>query len=83
MKAEVLFLSVFIYPLNSIFRRTEIGFKEIILASPATAGDIFVGEFIGRLPIYLGGILLFTPIIIIISESDIPRCTPLFVDLHP
>lgn len=58
------FLSVFIYPLNSIFRRTEIGFKEIILASPATAGDIFVGEFIGRLPIYLGGILLFTPIII-------------------
>ncbi len=58
------FLSVFIYPLNSIFRRTEIGFKEIILASPATAGDIFIGEFIGRLPIFLGGILLFSPIII-------------------
>lgn len=58
------FLSIFIYPLNSIYRRTEIGFKEIILASPATAGDIFLGEFLGKLPIYFGGILLFTPIII-------------------
>ncbi|MFX1504064.1 MAG: hypothetical protein ACFFDH_24100, partial [Promethearchaeota archaeon] len=33
------------------------------LASPATVGDIFLGEFIGKLPIYLGGILLFTPVI--------------------
>ena len=58
------FLSVFIYPLNSIYRKTEIGYKEIVLASPATAGDIFIGEFMGRLPILLGGILVFTPIII-------------------
>ena len=58
------FLSVFIYPLNSVYRKIEIGFKEIILASPATSGDIFLGEFLGKLPIYLGGILLFTPIII-------------------
>ncbi|MFW9826851.1 MAG: hypothetical protein ACFFEY_04435 [Candidatus Thorarchaeota archaeon] len=57
------FLSVFIYPLNSIYRKIEIGYKEIILASPATAGDIFLGEFIGKLPIYLAGILLFTPVI--------------------
>ncbi|MFX1310500.1 MAG: hypothetical protein ACFE8C_12430 [Promethearchaeota archaeon] len=56
------FLSVVIYPLNSIYRKVEIGFKEIILASPATAGDIFLGEFIGKLPIYLGGVLLITPI---------------------
>ncbi len=58
------FLSVFIYPLNSIYRRTEIGFKEIVLASPATPGDIFVGEFIGRLPIYLGAIFIFAPVIV-------------------
>ena len=58
-----LFLFVVIYPLNSIYRKIEIGFKEIVLASPATAGDIFLGEFIGKLPIYLGGVLLFTPII--------------------
>ncbi|UCC20683.1 MAG: hypothetical protein JSV62_05195 [Promethearchaeota archaeon] len=57
------FLSIFIYPLNSIYRKIEIGFKEIVLASPATAGDIFLGEFIGKLPIYLGGVLIFTPII--------------------
>ncbi|MFX1391489.1 MAG: hypothetical protein ACFE9Z_15600 [Promethearchaeota archaeon] len=57
------FLSVLIYPLNSIYRKIEIGYKEIILASPATAGDIFLGEFIGKLPIYMAGILLFTPVI--------------------
>ncbi|MFW9999233.1 MAG: hypothetical protein ACFE9Q_05355 [Candidatus Hodarchaeota archaeon] len=59
----IFFLSVFIYPLNSIYRKIEIGFKEIILASPATPGDIFLGEFIGKLPIFLGGVLIFTPII--------------------
>ncbi|UCD01880.1 MAG: hypothetical protein JSV23_02340 [Promethearchaeota archaeon] len=58
------FLSVFIYPLNSVYRKIEIGFKEIILASPASSGDIFLGEFLGKLPVYFGGILLFTPIII-------------------
>ena len=52
------FLTVFIYPLNSIYRKIEIGFKEIILASPATPGDIFLGEFIGKLPIFLGGVLV-------------------------
>jgi hypothetical protein len=57
------FLSIVIYPLNSIYRRVEIGFKEIILASPATTGDIFLGEFIGKLPIYLGSVLLFAPIL--------------------
>ncbi|MHA2124753.1 MAG: hypothetical protein ACW99E_05525 [Promethearchaeota archaeon] len=58
------FLSIVVYPLNSIYRKTEIGFKEIILASPATAGDIFIGEFIGKFPIYIGGVLIITPIII-------------------
>lgn len=57
------FLTIVIYPINSIYRRVEIGFKEIILASPATTGDLFLGEFIGKLPIYVGGVLLFTPII--------------------
>lgn len=58
------FLSVIIYPMNIIYRKTEIGFKEIILASPATPGDIFIGEFIGKIPIYLLGVLLIAPIII-------------------
>ncbi|MFX1572427.1 MAG: hypothetical protein ACFFB0_06735 [Promethearchaeota archaeon] len=58
------FLTIVIYPLNSIYRKTEIGFKEIILASPATPGDIFIGEFIGKVPIYFLGVLLIAPIII-------------------
>jgi hypothetical protein len=59
-----LFLFILIYPLNTVYRRTEIGFKEILLASPATSGDIFLGEFIGKFPIYSAIILLIGPIII-------------------
>lgn len=58
------FLAIIIYPLNTIYRRTEIGFKEILLASPASSGDIFLGEFIGKLPIYSAGLLLLAPILI-------------------
>ena len=46
------FLIILIYPLNTVYRKTEIGFKEILLASPATSGDIFLGEFVGKFPIY-------------------------------
>ncbi|MFX0145677.1 MAG: hypothetical protein ACFE9C_16550 [Candidatus Hodarchaeota archaeon] len=65
------FLSIVIYPINSIYRRVEVGFKEIILASPATTGDMFLGEFIGKLPLYLGGVLLFAPIITGMLDSII------------
>ncbi|MFX1344506.1 MAG: hypothetical protein ACFFBC_06340 [Promethearchaeota archaeon] len=58
------FLFILIYPLNTVYRKTEIGFKEILLASPATSGDIFLGEFIGKFPIYTAIILTVTPIII-------------------
>ena len=58
------FLAILIYPLNTVFRRTEIGFKEILLASPASPGDIFLGEFIGKFPIYSAGLLLLAPILI-------------------
>ena len=59
-----LFLFILIYPLNTVYRKTEIGFKEILLASPATSGDIFLGEFIGKFPIYTAIILIATPLII-------------------
>ncbi|MFX0082130.1 MAG: hypothetical protein ACFE94_10295 [Candidatus Hodarchaeota archaeon] len=59
-----LFLFVLIYPLNTVYRKTEIGFKEILLASPATSGDIFLGEFVGKFPIYTAIILTITPFII-------------------
>jgi len=58
------FLIILIYPLNTVYRKTEIGFKEILLASPATSGDIFLGEFVGKFPIYTAIILIITPLII-------------------
>ena len=59
----VFFIFVLLYPLNTVFRRTEIGFKEILLASPATSGDIFLGEFVGKFPIYTVMLLIVTPLI--------------------
>jgi hypothetical protein len=58
------FIFVLIYPLNTVYRRTEIGFKEILLSSPATSGDIFLGEFVGKFPIYTIMLLIATPLII-------------------
>ncbi|MFX1276494.1 MAG: hypothetical protein ACFFBP_01400 [Promethearchaeota archaeon] len=60
----IIFLMFMMYPLNNVFRKTEIGFKEILLASPATAGDIFLGEFLGKFFIYSVGILIFSPIVV-------------------
>lgn len=60
----IFFLMVIMWPLNSVLRNAEIGFKEIVLSSPATAGDIFLGEFIGKLPVYSLGVLGIAPIIL-------------------
>ncbi|MFX1241502.1 MAG: hypothetical protein ACFFA7_09665 [Promethearchaeota archaeon] len=48
----MLFVMYTIYPLFLLYRRMEIGIKDIILASPIKPGDIFTGEFIGQLPFY-------------------------------
>ncbi|MEJ2295858.1 MAG: hypothetical protein P8Y23_13970, partial [Candidatus Lokiarchaeota archaeon] len=53
---EYFFLMIFIifiiYPLFMLYRRLEIGIKDIILSSPAKPGDIFIGEFLGQMPFY-------------------------------
>ena len=59
----IFFLIIMMYPIQNVFRKTEIGFKEVILASPVNAGDIFLGEFFGKIPIYIAGVLIFAPII--------------------
>lgn len=56
------FLMIMMYPLQNIHRKAEIGYKEIVLASPVKPGDIFLGEYIGKLPIYIIFILIFAPI---------------------
>ncbi|MBN1803061.1 MAG: hypothetical protein JW891_16240 [Candidatus Lokiarchaeota archaeon] len=60
----MLFLVIMMYPINTVFRKTEIGYKEILLASPATEGDIFIGEFVGKFLVYMGAILIFAPILL-------------------
>ena len=47
-----LFLMYFFFPLFLLFRRDQISNNEIVLASPANSGDIFLGEFLGQLPFY-------------------------------
>ncbi len=65
---ESLMMAVFIllimYPLNNVYRESEISFKESILSSPISSKDIFFGEFLGKMPIYLATILIIGPILI-------------------
>jgi hypothetical protein len=51
-----------IYPLFVLNRRSEIGIKDIIIASPIKSGDIFIGEYIGQLPFYFLFILGIGPL---------------------
>ncbi|MFX1572428.1 MAG: hypothetical protein ACFFB0_06740 [Promethearchaeota archaeon] len=60
----IFFLILILYPLNFIYRRSEIGHKEMILAAPITPGDIFLGEFIGKLPFMLLYVLGLTPAVV-------------------
>ncbi|MFW9829498.1 MAG: hypothetical protein ACFFEY_18130 [Candidatus Thorarchaeota archaeon] len=60
----IFFIAIMIYPLNNVYRKAEIGFKEILLASPASAGDIFLGEFFGKIPILFSFVFALTPIFV-------------------
>ena len=44
------FIMFILYPLFTLFRKSEIGIKDVILSSPVKAGDIFLGEFFAQLP---------------------------------
>jgi hypothetical protein len=59
-----IFITLVIFPLNNIYRKSEIGFKESLLASPITSRDIFFGEYFGKFPIYTFAILIFAPILV-------------------
>jgi hypothetical protein len=60
----MLFLVLMIYPLNNVYKEDEVGSKEILLATPVRANDIFLGEFLGKSPLYSMTILIIAPIII-------------------
>ncbi|MFX1378594.1 MAG: hypothetical protein ACFFA4_05835 [Promethearchaeota archaeon] len=59
-----LFLVLVIYPLNNVYREDQVGSKETLLATPIKARDIFLGEFLGKSPIYSISILILAPIIV-------------------
>ncbi|TFG04009.1 MAG: hypothetical protein EU542_00425 [Promethearchaeota archaeon] len=59
-----LFLVILMYPLNNVYRETEINFKESMLATPISSRDIFFGEFLGKMPIYLALILIIGPVLV-------------------
>lgn len=59
-----LFLVLVMYPLNNVYREMEVGVKESILATPVRPNDIFLGEFLGKAPIYTMAVLIFAPIIV-------------------
>jgi len=52
-----LFLMLVMYPLNNVYRESETGFKESLLATPVRPNDIFLGEFLGKFPIYSMAVL--------------------------
>jgi hypothetical protein len=60
----ILFLILVMYPLNNVYREMEVGFKESLLATPVKPNDIFLGEFLGKSPLYSMTILILAPIIV-------------------
>ena len=58
------FLVILMYPLNNVYRETEINFKESMLATPISSKDIFLGEYLGKMPIYLALILIIGPVLV-------------------
>lgn len=59
-----LFLMLVMYPLNNVYRESETGFKESLLATPVKPNDIFLGEFLGKFPIYTIAVLIVAPIVV-------------------
>ncbi|NVM37073.1 MAG: hypothetical protein HWN81_15860 [Candidatus Lokiarchaeota archaeon] len=60
----MVFLVLVIYPLNNVYKENEVASKETLLATPVKANDIFLGEFLGKSPIYSTAILIIAPIIV-------------------
>jgi hypothetical protein len=59
----ILFLMYILYPIFMLYRKSEIGHKDIILSSPVKPSDIFIGEFLGQLPFYFLFILGMGPLV--------------------
>lgn len=63
------FLIILVYPLYNLYRKSEIGHSEILLASPVEPKDIFLGEYLGKLLFYFLFILGIGPVIISLMQQ--------------
>jgi hypothetical protein len=57
------FLVLVMYPLNTVYREGEVGFKEVLMTTPIKSNDIFLGEYLGKAPIFSIGVLILGPVI--------------------
>lgn len=65
----LVFAFFIMYQLSSAFQNLEEGQHELLLATPIKEGDIFVGEYLGRVPVYAWGIMFIVPLITSVLQS--------------
>jgi hypothetical protein len=70
-----MFVMMILYPIFLLFRKTEIGVKDMILSSPVKSADIFLGEFVGQLPFHFLIVLAIGPAIISLLGQVNPQLT--------
>lgn len=59
----IMFVLYIMYPIFMLYRKSEIGYKDILLATPVTPSDIFIGEFLGQFPFYSLFVLGIGPLV--------------------
>lgn len=70
-----MFVMMILYPIFLLFRKSEIGVKDVILSSPVKSGDIFLGEFVGQLPFHFLIVLAIGPAIVSLLGQVNPQLT--------
>lgn len=73
----IMFVMLILYPIFLLFRKSEIGVKDVILSSPVKSGDIFLGEFVGQLPFHFLIVLAIGPAVISLLGQVNPQLTVL------
>jgi hypothetical protein len=70
-----MFVMMILYPIFLLFRKSEIGVKDVILSSPTKSGDVFLGEFVGQLPFHFLIVLAIGPAVVSLLEQANPQLT--------
>lgn len=73
----IMFVMLILYPIFLLFRKSEIGVKDVILSSPVKSSDIFLGEFVGQLPFHFLIVLAIGPAVTSLLGQVNPQLTVL------